>query len=275
MVADLQVSELTPRIGSAIDIARDELLSGKHASEIRCILTARGVICFPAIGLSDEEMLVFARTLGTISDESPTGIWKVSIDKSVNPDPVMADYQRSAFVWHFDGFERPAPYQATIITARSISADGGQTEIANAYAAYEDLPEEEKRQIEGLRVIHCFESSMRAVRPWPSFAELSTWQQRGTHSLPLVWTHRSGRKSLVLGASAHYVEGMGFEEGRALLCRLNEWATQPRYVYRHEWEPGDVILWDNTGTLHRSLPYAEDSGRLMHRTTLVGEEVLS
>ena len=67
---------------------------------------------------------------------------------------------------------------------------------------------------------------------------------------------------------------MTLEEGRVLLCRLNEWATQPKYVYQHSWRMGDLIIWDNTGTLHRAVPYPLDSGRLMHRTTLVGEEPL-
>ena len=64
------------------------------------------------------------------------------------------------------------------------------------------------------------------------------------------------------------------EESRALLARLRDWATQPQYVYRHEWQVGDLIIWDNTGTMHRAMPYAVDSGRLMHRTILAGEEPL-
>lgn len=85
---------------------------------------------------------------------------------------------------------------------------------------------------------------------------------------------RSGRKSLLLGATADYVIGLPVEESRALLARLRDWATQPQYIYRHEWQRGDLLIWDNTGTMHRALPYAVDSGRLMHRTVLAGEEPL-
>ncbi len=94
----------------------------------------------------------------------------------------------------------------------------------------------------------------------------------GRFTLPLVWKHRSGRKSLVVGCTAHYVLGMGIEEGSALLTRLRDWATKPQFVYRHEWTVGDLVMWDNTGTLHRAMPYALDSGRMMHRTKLEGEE---
>ena len=65
---------------------------------------------------------------------------------------------------------------------------------------------------------------------------------------------------------------MGEDEGRALLGRLLEWATRPEFVYRHEWRVGDLVIWDNRGALHRALPYDSDSPRLMHRTTLVGDE---
>lgn len=68
--------------------------------------------------------------------------------------------------------------------------------------------------------------------------------------------------------------GLPVEQSRALLVRLRDWATEPQYVYRHEWHVGDLLMWVNTGTMHRALPYAADSGRLRHRTVLAGEEVL-
>ena len=79
---------------------------------------------------------------------------------------------------------------------------------------------------------------------------------------------------VVLGATADYVEGYPVEASRALLARLRDWATQPQFVYRHQWQRGDLLIWSNTGTMHRALPYALDSGRLMHRTILAGEEPL-
>jgi alpha-ketoglutarate-dependent taurine dioxygenase len=79
----------------------------------------------------------------------------------------------------------------------------------------------------------------------------------------------------VLGATASHIEGMSLEEGRALLCRIREWTTQPQFVYQHHWHVGDLVIWDNTGVMHRVQPYPLDSGRMMHRTTLVGEEALA
>ena len=89
---------------------------------------------------------------------------------------------------------------------------------------------------------------------------------------PLVWTHTSGRKSMVIGTTADHVVGQSIAAGRALLVRLQEWAAQPDFSLRHEWDEGDFVIWDNTGAMHRALPYEATSGRLMHRTSIAGTE---
>ena len=102
--------------------------------------------------------------------------------------------------------------------------------------------------------------------------EFAVWSSYPQRSHPLVWHHRSGRKSLLLSTSGAYVEGMHPAESHDLLQRLMAHATQEKYIYRHKWQLGDLVIWDNTGTMHRALPYALDSGRMMHRTKLQGEE---
>jgi len=87
-----------------------------------------------------------------------------------------------------------------------------------------------------------------------------------------VWTHRTGRKSLVLGASADCVVGMDLDEGRALLAELLERATVPENVYSHTWSVGDTVIWDNRGVLHRAAPYDPTSSRELLRTTVLGDE---
>jgi alpha-ketoglutarate-dependent taurine dioxygenase len=95
---------------------------------------------------------------------------------------------------------------------------------------------------------------------------------RKTSEHPLVWTHRDGRRSLVLGASADHVVGMEPAAGRALLADLLGRATAPERVYRHEWSVGDTVMWDNRGVLHRAAAYDADSPREMLRTTVLGDE---
>jgi alpha-ketoglutarate-dependent taurine dioxygenase len=106
----------------------------------------------------------------------------------------------------------------------------------------------------------------------PTPAQVARWQSREPHEHPLVWSHRTGRRSLVLGASTSHVVGMDRDEGRALLDDLLGRATAPDRVYRHEWSVGDTVIWDNRGVLHRAVPYEPTSPREMLRTTLLGDE---
>jgi alpha-ketoglutarate-dependent taurine dioxygenase len=127
--------------------------------------------------------------------------------------------------------------------------------------------------LEKLKVVHSNWSLQRHVNPEPSYEFVRHMRTAAPdRTQPLVWTHRSGRKSLVLGATAAHIIGMEPAESYELLVRLRDWATQPQFVYRHEWTVGDMVMWDNTGSLHRAMPYAADSGRLLHRTMLQGEE---
>lgn len=270
----LQVINLTPRVGSEITTDVDTLLSGRESKSIRNVLEQRGVVFFRGLEIDDEQQVAIARTLGNLVDsEREGGIYKITLDKSVNE---KADYLKGSLYWHFDGSLQPYPNLAALLRAVKLSATGGETEFCNTYAAYEDLPEDDKKAIENLRVVHSATRSQFYVNPEMSYTELQMWQEAPTasRSLPLVWTHRSGRKSLLLGATADYVEGLSVEASRALLARLRDFATQPQNVYRHEWQVGDLLIWDNTGTMHRALPYSLDSGRLMHRVILAGEEPL-
>jgi len=256
-----------PLIGSELTADVNALVNGDFSNEIRALLEERGVVVFRELNLSDTEQLAFTKTLGR--GEQKYEITKITMDPLENP---KAAYIKGAFFWHIDGTMLDTPTFASIMSSRRLSETGGDTEFANTYAAYEHLPEEDKAMIEGLKVVHMFETSQRYVNPEPEYEELCRWQEYPTNTLPLVWTHRSGRKSLVLGSTASHIEGMDLQQGWALLTRLRDWATQPRFVYRHKWKLGDLVIWDNTGTMHRALAYPMDSNRLMYRTQIAGEE---
>lgn len=270
--AQLEIVDLTPRIGSEIRTDLDTLLSGREAPTIRDVLERRGVVFFRGLDIGDEEQVTIAKTLGTlVANEGQGGINKISLDEKVNQ---RAKYLQGSMFWHFDGSLQPLPNLATLLRAVRLSETGGQTEFCNTYAAYDDLPDADKEAIAELRVVHSAERSQYYVTPEMSYDEVAFWQKSPSKACPIVWTHQSGRKSLLLGATSDYVIGLPVEESRALLARLRDWATQPQYVYQHQWQPGDLLIWDNTGTMHRVLPYSVDSGRLMHRTILAGEEPL-
>jgi alpha-ketoglutarate-dependent taurine dioxygenase len=264
--AKLTRTDLTPKIGSELQADVDALVRGEFSAEIRALLEERGVVVFRQLNLTDEQQIAFTKTLGPIVESD---VFKISMDPKVNP---VAEYTKGAFYWHIDGTMSDVPIFASIMSGRRLAPVGGQTEFSNTYAAWDDLPEAEKAALEKLKVVHMFEVSQRYVNPEPAYKDLLTWQSFQPNTLPLVWTHRSGRKSLVLGSTASHVEGMDLREGWALLTRLRDYATEPQFVYRHEWTVGDMVIWDNTGTMHRAMPYALDSGRLMQRTTIQGDE---
>ena len=263
---------LTPRIGTEIQSDPDTLLSGAAAAEIRRLLAERGVLVFRKLAFDGPQQVAFAKTLGDVLPQGENYIMKISLDKNENAG---AEYLKGSFYWHIDGATDDVPTRAALLTAKKLSDTGGQTEFANTYAAYEDLPESEQAALSPLRVVHSFETAQRMVNPEPAYSELQMWQRMTPKIHPLVWKHQSGRKSPVLGATASHIEGMSLEAGRAALCRVLEWTTQPQFVYQHHWQLGDLLIWDNTGVMHRVQPYALDSGRMMHRTTLVGEEALA
>src|ERR1700741_3363429 len=203
----LKTVDLTPLTGSEVMIDAESLVSGVHAAELKALLQARGVLIFRNINLSDEQQLAFAETLGTgvrHGDRSP--IQKITLDSKVD---MAAEYLKGSLFWHIDGATEGTPNLAATLGARRLPPSGeGDTEFANTYAAWDALPEDEKKAIEKLRVVHSFEAAQSVVYPQPSYEQVLASQQHGRRSQPLVWTHRSGRKSLVPGCTAAYIEGM-------------------------------------------------------------------
>jgi alpha-ketoglutarate-dependent taurine dioxygenase len=190
-------------------------------------------------------------------------------------DP-MAAYRAGTFFWHLDGANGTVPNKATLLAAEQVSPDDeGDTEFASTYAAYEHLPEDEKRALDGVRVVHSFRATQRLAQPDASEKERALWDRVPDAEHPLVWIRRDGRRSMLVGSTTDHVVGMDPDDGRALLDRLLAWATRPEFVVHHHWRVGDLVVWDNTGMLHRALPYSVDSPRLMHRTTIAGEEAIA
>jgi alpha-ketoglutarate-dependent taurine dioxygenase len=253
-------------------LARD----GAVAEAIAGALEQYGVLVFRGLNLGPEDQVAFSRRLGEIDCEPGhhpvRGIYRVTLDKSKNSS---ADYLRATFHWHMDGctpLHGEPPQKATILSARQVAATGGETEFASTYAGYQALSGEERERFGSLRVLHTLEASQRAVTPDPAPEQVERWRSRPTSTHPLVWTHRGGRRSLVIGVHASHVVGMDPGEGRALLRDLLDRTTEGERVYRHQWSVGDTVIWDNTGVIHRAAPYDASSPRELLRTTVFGDE---
>lgn len=238
-------------------------------------LEAHGALVFKELHLDDATQVAFSKRLGKVEIFKPDAenpeIFRVSLDPNVNR---AADYLRGTFEWHIDGMTDDTPISATILSAHAIAAVGGETEFCSTYSAYDELTDEEKERFEAIRVIHTMEASQRTHIPNPTEAQLALWRSRPDKNHPLVWTHNSGRKSLVLGATASHLADLAEDEGHAFLTDLLAKVTVPHRVFRHTWSVGDLVIWDNRGVLHRACEYDPNSGRDMHRTTLTGDEAV-
>ncbi|PLK26723.1 TauD/TfdA family dioxygenase [Novosphingobium sp. TH158] len=269
---EFETRDLSPLVGTEMLATKEQLLAGNLRQEIRELLEQRGVLLVRQLNFTDEEQFEFAKTIGEVIDQGIRGIYKITLDRSLND---TADYLHATVHWHVDGAQDMVPTRASILTARVLSKVGGQTEFANTYAAYDALPPDRKALADRLRVVHSQEYIQRAMHPDPSEEQLARWREHPEQVHPMVWTHRSGRKSLLLGLTAGRIDGMDEAEGRRIIDEFQAWATQPQFVYRHEWTVGDMLIWDNTGVMHRVEAYPADSGRLLSRTTLVGEEPIA
>lgn len=266
----LKAEDINEYIGANVRLGKDDLLSGDFANDIRELLEQRGVLVFPKLDLSEEEQIAFTKTLGELAPEMAGElVYKVTLDTSAN---AKADYLKGSWYWHLDGTMNKVPILASILTGKVLSPEGGNTEFCNTYAAYDLLSDEDKKAFEKLRVEHSAWNSLLYYDPEPSHQKIKEMMSIGENELPLVWNHQSGRKSLVIGCTANHVLGMSSRESTELLVRLREWATQDKLTYSHKWSVGDMVMWDNTGTMHRATPYDPASGRMMIRTKLQGEE---
>lgn len=275
----LTINKLTTDVGAEVAGIDPDRLATDHSvgAAILDALEDNGVLVFRGLNLAPEAQVRFCQCLGEVDRSSDghhpvSGIYPITLDTSKNS---AAAYLKATFDWHIDGctpLGDECPQKATVLSAVHVAERGGETEFASAYAAYESLSNREKDHYGTLRVVHSLEASQRRVTADPSPELLQRWRARPTHEHPLVWTHRSGRKSLVLGASADYVVGMEPDDGRRLLAELLDHATEADKVYSHRWSVGDTVIWDNQGVLHRAAPYDPSSPREMLRTTVLGNE---
>jgi alpha-ketoglutarate-dependent taurine dioxygenase len=267
----------TKKVGTYIgaevlDVDRDRLLDDDDLPRV-CLdaLEEHGVLLFRELNIDDETQAAFGRRLGELVHFRNYPNHEV-MEISFDPDNPNAPYFASNDYWHMDGALDPIPAKASIMTAHVLAANGGETEFASTYAAYDDLSAEEKERYARLRVIHTFEAIQRLSYPDPTPAQQAEWDSRAEREHPLVWTHRSGRRSLVFGATVSHVAGMDRAEGRALVRELERRATTADRVLRHTWSVGDLVIWDNRGLVHRACPFDRSEPRRMHRSTLRGDE---
>jgi alpha-ketoglutarate-dependent taurine dioxygenase len=234
-------------------------------------LEENGVLLFRELNLDAQGQVEFGRKLGELVSIPGYPIPE-AMEISFDPTNPNAKYFSSNDHWHFDGSMDDLPAKAALMSARVVSATGGETEFASTYVAYNTLSDAEKERFADLRVTHTFESIQRRSYPDPTPEQAADWASWPPREHPLVWEHQSGRRSLVFGASAAQIIGMDVDESKALLADLERRSTAPERVLRHSWSVGDMVIWDNLGLVHRACPFDRTKPRRMQRSTLAGNE---
>ena len=179
---------------------------------------------------------------------------------------------RGTLEWHTDGSWQRITGQATIMYAEEIPANGGETWFADMYGAYERLDDTEKARLAPLRALHNLDFSRNRRHGEDPLTEAQR-REKPPVAQPVVRTHpETGRRAIFLGDHAECIEGMPYEEGRALVEALNAAIIHDDLVYRHRYRPGDLVAWDNRCLLHRATEYDPAAERrVMRRCTVLGE----
>jgi taurine dioxygenase len=175
-------------------------------------------------------------------------------------------------IWHTDMSYNPDPPCASALYALEVPPSGGDTGFANMYRAYETLPDDLRRQIEG-RLCRHDSSRNSAGELRRGYSEVTDPRQAPGADHPIIRTHPvTGRKALFLGRRRNaYVQGLTLEESERLLDALWEHATRAELTWYQQWRVGDLVLWDNRCVLHRRDEFDPSSRRLMHRSQIKGD----
>jgi taurine dioxygenase len=241
------------------------------------------LLCFRAQVLTADSLVAFTHNWGVPGEHTMPGqllpgqMQDVAMDVNIasnadaqgkpngrHPDP-------TAMRWHTDRSWRPDPVTATLLYGVEIPSEGGDTLFCDTAKAYEALPEDLKRRIDSMKVIHSVEySRMTGGGPLATEYELKIAPPQAH---PLARTHPvTGKRAIYTGCHAWKVEGMPEDESRALLDYLMSFSTQSRFVYRHQWRRHDLLMWDNRCTFHAATPYdASKELRTMYRTVVAGD----
>ena len=276
----IKIKKLHKKFGAEIlnyKLSKD--LNYKSFKEILKTFNEYGILLFRNQNLSIKNQVTFGRKFGkvlihAVNQNHAKGhpeIYVLSnLDNTGKPSGKHPD--QGSLYWHTDGSWRKITGQATIMVADIIPSKGGETHFCCMENAYDSLSENMKLKIDDLFAIHNLDFS-RTRRH--GHDPLSKKQKNNAPPVihPIVRTHpNTNRKSLFLGDHAEYIEDMDYSKGRNFIERLNKLATKTKFIYKHKYKEGDVLVWDNRRLLHKGTKYdTANVKRVMRRTTIIGE----
>ncbi len=274
------VRPLTPKLGA--EVSGLDLAQPVAPATFRALYHAflrYQVLLFPPHDLPPAAQVAFGKLFGEVqvhvmAQYHADGFPELYRLSNLGPDgkPKGEHPDKGTLAWHTDGSWQRITGQATIIYGEVIPRSGGETHFADMYGAYDRLSPAWKARIAKLRAVHNLDFS----RTRRHGKDLMTEEQRRAKppvDQPVVRVHpETGRTCLYLGDHAEYIQGMDYDEGRALIEELNLLAIHADLTYEHKWTPRQLILWDNRCVLHRATDYDSfNEARVVRRCTVLGE----
>jgi alpha-ketoglutarate-dependent taurine dioxygenase len=270
----MDVSRLDATLGAVVTGVQLAGLTDAEWAEIERAFHDHAVLVFPGQQLDSDEQISFARRFGSIEvlfegyDAVPISTLDRSGEVLPADHPVM-QVVRGNQGWHTDSTYMPVSATASVLSARVVPPAGGETEWADMRAAYDALDREMRERISGLCAYHSIVYS-QAKAGFDS--TLGYGMDEQPQLRPLVKVHPvTDRPALFIGRHAHAIPGLTTDESDALLSQLLDDACRPPRVYRHQWEPGDVVVWDNRCVLHRACEWDLEQPRVMVHTRVAGD----
>jgi taurine dioxygenase len=286
--SDLSVRPLSWRTGAEViglDLADAATIDDGVFEWLRQLVGERCVLLFRGQSLTHEQHLAFTRRFGPLAETggisrySVTGYPDIFAVSNKKVDGVRPETAETARQWHSDQSFLRAPAMGSLLYCVETPRYGGDTMFANMYQAYEGLSEGMRSMLSGQRLYHnAFNSRNKAVAKRAPYSEAEKAALQGAFH-PVVVVHPvTGKPALYCSDMlTDQFEGWTIEESKPVLDFLHAHSTQPAFTYRHVWEPGDLLFWDNRCTNHYAPPdYDTDNMdepenyRLLYRTTLAG-----
>jgi alpha-ketoglutarate-dependent 2,4-dichlorophenoxyacetate dioxygenase len=281
----LGMTRLHPKFGVEISgVNLRQALDDSTWAHIWESFNEHSLLVFHDQPFTDEEQMRFAqlfgplettvKTLGKEDRLHPNLVELANVDE----DGTLMDwsdrrmlYQSGNQMWHTDSSFKPVPAQASMLSGRTVPPEGGETEFVSCRVAWDALPPETQRQLDGKVAIHSFAYSRGLIDPTLLGKEAEALYPPVRQALVRA-NPVNGRKTVYIGSHASHIEGMALDEGRAILKELLGIATRPENVYQHRWRQHDLVIWDNRCLLHRGRPWdSRRYPRIMHRTTVAGD----
>ena len=269
----LATRPLTESFGAEVLDVDLTSIDASAVEEIRSLWFRNGILLFRGQSLTEKDMVDYSRQFGdleihvrreALSKEHPEIVIVSNVKQKGKPIGILADGEVG---WHFDQIYTKKPALGSFLVAVTIPPKGGNTYFADMATAFERLPLDVKDTIDGRKAVQSYDAY---VRVYSTPANEETKSQTRDLEHPLVRTHPlTGRKALyVCPILSTQIVGMPKDESDDLLNYLFEWSVKPEFVYKHEWQLGDALMWDNSSTMHRREPFDGTYDRVMKRTTI-------